>query len=259
LSGPKIGFLDIETSPIIAYVWSRWKQNIAINQIAADWHVMSWAFKWKGSSEIIYMDQRNAKRIEDDKKILKPLHALIDDADIIVAHNGDEFDLKKLNARFILNGLKPPSPYKTFDTMKVARQKFGFTACSLEYLVDKLCHLKKDKHARFQGQDLWTECLKGNPDAWDEMEKYNKQDVKVLEPLYERLSPWDQRINHSLYTHGAEHVCSCGSRDFQSRGYAYTAQGKFHVYYCKRCGAWTRGRENLRDKEQKKNTRIGAP
>jgi hypothetical protein len=26
-------------------------------------------------------------------------------ADVVVAHNGDRFDLKKINARFVINGL----------------------------------------------------------------------------------------------------------------------------------------------------------
>lgn len=258
LSVGKVLFLDIETAPIIAYVWGRWKQNIAVNQIHTDWHVLSWAAKWRGSSEILYMDQRKSRNIEDDAKIMKSMHALIDSADVIVTQNGDHFDLRKLNARFILNGLKPPSPYKSFDTKKVAQERFGFTACSLEYLGERVCGIKKDKHEKFQGMDLWKECLKGNVAAWREMEKYNKQDVVVLEALFEKLSPWDSRINMSLYTHGKDHVCRCGSRDHQARGYAFTVQGRFHRYQCKRCGAWTRGTQNLRDLGEKRSIKVAA-
>jgi hypothetical protein len=133
--GPKVLLLDIETSPIISYVWALFDQNIALNQIKTDWHLLSWAAKWLDSDKVMYMDQRNVKNIENDKKLLQHIWKLLDEADVVIWQNGDKFDGKKLNARFIMNGMKPPSSYKTIDTLKLAKKYFGFTVINLNILV----------------------------------------------------------------------------------------------------------------------------
>src|SRR5690606_7750710 len=124
--GPKILFLDIETAPILAYVWNLWDQDVGLNQIKSDWFILAWAAKWLGdpASKIIYRDQSRAKNIEDDSQILREMWKLLDEADIIVTQNGKAFDEKKLNARFILNGMKPPSSFKHIDTAQIAKKKF---------------------------------------------------------------------------------------------------------------------------------------
>ncbi len=254
---PKILLLDIETAPMLAYVWSIWEQNVGLNQIKADWHLLSWAAKWLDDSptKIMYMDQRNRKDLTDDKEILKGIWDLMDEADIIITQNGRAFDNKKLNARFVMNGLKPPSPYKQIDTKELAKKKFGFTSNKLEYMTDKLCKkYKKLKHGKFSGMELWIQCLKNNPAAWREMEKYNKYDVLSLEELYNVLSPWDTTINFNLYRESGD-SCNCGSKKFHRRGFAYTNTGKFQRLVCIKCGSWTRDNINLIDKFHKKSLR----
>lgn len=254
-SGPKILVFDIETSPILAWVWDLWDQNIALNQIEKDWEVLSWSAKWLGDSpkKIMYQDRRKAK---NDKELLKGIHSLLNEADIVVTQNGKRFDSKKLNARFILNGMKPPSNYKHIDTCEIAKNKFGFTSNKLEYLSDKLCKkYKKSKHKKFPGMELWTQCLAGNKEAWNEMESYNKFDILSLEELYTVISPWDNKINFNLYRLDDEIICNCGSDNFQKRGYAYTTTGKFQRFQCIDCGSWSRGSENLLTKDKRKSLR----
>lgn len=258
---PKILVFDIETAPILGYVWSIWEQNIGLNQIKSDWHLLAWAGKWYGepANTIKYMDQRKAKNIEDDKIILKGIWDLLDQADIVVTQNGKEFDSKKLNARFILNGMKPPSPYKHVDTKQIASSKFGFTSNKLEYMTNKLCtKYRKLTHTKFPGFTLWTECLAGNIEAWKEMERYNKQDVLSTEELYTKLQPWDNSINTNHYSDDRNTKCPCGSSNFEKRGFFYTATSKFQRYLCKACGAWTRGRSNLHSKEKAASLRMKA-
>src|ERR1700722_10331801 len=146
----KVLLFDIETAPIIGYVWGLWDQTVGLNQIKSDWHLLSWSAKWLDdpASKVMYMDQRNEKNIENDKNILKALWKLLDAADVVITQNGIRFDSKKVNARFILNGMKPPSSYKHIDTCKIASRVFGFTSNKLEYLTDKLnTKYKKLKHA----------------------------------------------------------------------------------------------------------------
>jgi uncharacterized protein YprB with RNaseH-like and TPR domain len=237
----KVLCFDIETAPMLAYVWGLWDQNVALNQIAQDWHVMSWAAKWLDGEKIFYADQRNAKDIKDDKKTLEGIWKLLNEADVVVTQNGKNFDSKKLNARFIMNGMPPPSPYKHIDTLVLAKRHFAFSSNKLEYLSDKLTVNKKSKHKKFAGFDLWVECIKGNKEAWAEMEHYNKQDVVTTEELYKRLAPWGGTgVNLNIFRSAEEFLCQCGSNDLKHDGYHTTNTGKFRRFVCqnKKCGAW---------------------
>ncbi len=246
MSKPKILFYDIETAPLMGYAWGLWDQNIGLNQIHTDWHVLSWAAKWLGSKEVLYKDQRAKSDVTNDKQLLKGMWDLLDEADIVVTQNGKEFDQKKLNARFVYHGFQPPSPYKHIDTLKLARKHFAFTSNKLAYLTDKLCKkYKKTASRKFQGFDLWKECLGGNISAWKEMEKYNKYDVLSLEELYSKLIPWDSSVNFNLYRTDDVTRCTCGSTHFQKRGFYYTASGKFQKHRCMKCGAETYSGKNL--------------
>lgn len=258
---PKILVYDIETAPILGNVWALWDQNVALNQIEKDWHILSWAAKWLDDpkTKIMYADQSKVKDIADDKKILKELWDLLNEADIVITHNGKKFDEKKLNARFILNGLPPTDPYRHIDTLQIAKRRFGFTSNKLEYLSGKLApNQKKSEHKKFPGFSLWTECLKGNQAAWAEMKKYNVKDVIALEEVYHKLAAWDNSINFNTYNDSDENVCKCGNTEFHKRGFHYTNSAKYQVYRCKECGHSTRGKENLLSKEKRKGLRPGA-
>jgi DNA polymerase elongation subunit (family B) len=192
----KVLIFDIETAPILAHVWGLFDQNVGLNQIQSDWHVLSWAAKWADdpSSKILYQDQRNAKDVTNDKKILESIRDLLDQADLVVTQNGIKFDSKKLNARFLFHDIKSPSSYRHRDTLRMAKKHFNLTSYKLEYMTDKFCKkYKKLKHKKFPGHELWKECLKGNKEAWKEMEKYNKHDVLATEELYNILKEWDFR------------------------------------------------------------------
>ena len=71
---------------------------------------------------------------ENDFHVVKKVWELLNEADIVVAHNGDKFDMRKCNARFIYHGLGPISPVKSIDTLKVARKYFYFNANHLNNL-----------------------------------------------------------------------------------------------------------------------------
>ncbi len=262
LAGPKVLLFDIETAPILAHVWGLWDNNVALNQIVSDWHVLSWSAKWldDAPNKVMYMDQRNAKNIEDDKKLLQGIWDLLDKADIVITQNGKNFDTKKLNARFVMQGFQPPSSVKHIDTKIIASKIFGFSSNRLEYMTDKLCtQYKKLKHTKFPGHEMWRECLNGNLEAWKEMERYNTQDVLALEELYRKLIPWDNSINFNLYHDEEDHVCKCGSTTFIKNGFYYTSSGKFQKHKCKQCGAEHRDKHNLFSKEKRASLKMSTP
>jgi DNA polymerase elongation subunit (family B) len=259
LKGPRVLLLDIETAPMLGYVWGLFDQNVSLNMIHSDWHVLSWAAKWLGEKKIMYMDQRKAKAIEDDSTILKGVWTLLDEADIVITQNGISFDVKKLKARFVLHNIKPPSSFRHIDTLRIARKHFAFTSNKLEYLSHKLnTKYKKLKHKKFEGFELWKECLAGNQAAWKEMEKYNKYDVLALEEVYYKLIPWDGSIDFNVYNDSTDTVCKCGSSNFEKRGFSFTNVGKFQRYQCRACGSWTHSKINLLSKEKRQSLRPGG-
>lgn len=254
-TGPKILVFDIETSPLISYTWGIWDQNIALNQIETDWNVLSYSAKWLNAppKEIMYEDLRNEKDVTNDKPILQGIWDLLDEADIVITQNGKAFDVKKLNARFVLHGFQPPSSFKHIDTYQLAKSKFAFTSNKLEYMTDKLCvKYKKLSHKKYPGFALWKACLAGDQEAWKEMEKYNKYDVLSLEELYNILAPWDS-TNFDIYRDAADHVCTCGHNKFINKGFKYLSSGKYRRFKCTKCGKETRGKENLLSKEKRKS------
>lgn len=261
---PKVLIYDIETAPLLGSVWALFDQNVGLNQIAKDWHVLSWSAKWLDApeNEVMYMDQRDKKNIEDDFSILQGIWKLLDEADIVITQNGKKFDNKKLNARFILSGMQPPSSYRNIDTLEIAKRHFAFTSNKLEYMTDKLCvkYKKQVNHGQFQGFNLWKECLAGNLEAWKEMEHYNKYDVLSLEELYKILIVWDNRINFNVYNEGLVNFCKCGSSDFIKNGFAHSNTAKFQKFKCKKCGSEVRSKENLLPKEKRQSlTRPATP
>ena len=244
----KILILDIETAPVLAYVWRLFKENVGLDQIQGDWCILSFAAKWLGDNKVYYYDQAKVADIHDERVLLLALHAMLDEADIVVAHNGRRFDLKKINARFLKAGMSPPSPYQIVDTLEIAKGAFAFTSNKLAYLTD---HLNKDfkklDHGQYPGFKLWAAVLAGDKKAWAEMRKYNEYDVLSLEETYLLLRPWDKRHpNVAVGSSGEDPVCpTCGGTRLYRRGFQNTNTGQYRRYSCGSCGSWSRSRYTL--------------
>jgi len=244
----KILIIDLETAPTLAYVWGLFDQNIGIDQIKQDSYVLCWSAKWLGKKQILFDSIKNyplfKKQPHNDYHIALSAHKLISEADVIVAHNGDSFDLKWLNYIFIKHGLKPAPPYKSVDTLRVARSNFYFTSNKLDFISQRLGVGAKVKH---EGFGLWVKCMTGCNKAWKRMEKYNKQDVLILEEVYLKLRPFMKRhpmINppklKTEYLGVVDNRCPvCNSSRMEKRGTRVNTTGRFTRYQCQDCGRWT--------------------
>lgn len=241
----RVLILDIETAPLEAYVWGLRDQNISLAQIKKDWFVMAWGAKWLDSKDWIYADQRYAKPMDNDKKILENLWTLLDQADIVITQNGKRFDAPRLNARFIMHGMRPPAPYRHLDTYQLVKQVAEFTSHKLEYLTDKLnTKYKKLHHSKFPGWSLWTECLNGNKAAWEEMKKYNIHDVLSTEELYNKIRAWAPETMPKVFniTDKARECSTCGHVGQMREGKPRMAKEyKYVQHSCLKCGVWQKG------------------
>ena len=235
----KVLLYDIETTPSLGYVWGKWEQNVI--EFKSEWEVLSVAHKWLGDRAVQAVGQNTMS--EED--IVKHVHSLFEEADVVIAHNGDRFDQKKMNAKFIEFGLNPPAPYKTIDTLKIARKYFAFNSNKLDDLGRVLGAGRKVETGGFS---LWKGCIENDPAAWKKMLKYNKQDVQLLEKVYLKLRPWMD--NHPALNNMTDRPSACPKCNtegkMQARGFATTKVAKRRRYQCAGCGGWCQGRHTLK-------------
>lgn len=240
----RVLIIDIETAPIRAYVWGIWQQNVGTNMIESDWFCLTWAAKWLFEDKV-YSGKLTPAEVkkQNDGRIIKGIWQLLNEADIVIAHNGDKFDLPKLNSRFILNKLQPPLPYQSIDTLKHIRRQFGFTSNKLDY-VNKLLNLERKSDTG--GFQLWERCMIGEQKALDEMESYNVTDVRILEETYLHIRAWIKpHPNMGLFIlDESQHRCpSCGSDEMKEMGkHYYTTANAYESMRCSNCGATARKR-----------------
>ena len=229
---PRVLIFDIETSPMLAWVWGFYKQYINPEAVKIPVKVLCYCAKWYGEDTVMFQRRKSG----DDKQVIKGLWDLFDQADYVVAHNGKAFDEKQVVARMIAHGMKPPSPYKNVDTLITARSIMAAGCNKLDYLARYIGAGQKAEH---EGFPLWLKCMDMDKAAWETMEDYNIQDVLILEELYTELRPWDKRHpNVALYYPDDVTRCvCCGGTEFKKlRQTAKTALSEFQALRCKACG-----------------------
>ena len=253
---PKILVLDIETAPISSFVWALWKQDIYIDQIISDWFMLSWSAKFLGSNEILSARLYSEEVTDEcDFRIVKQLWNILDEADIVIAHNGDQFDIPKIKTRFLINGLPPTSFYQQIDTLKIARKEFGFSSNKLDFLARSF-GIPPKISTDFK---LWVRCMKGEDKALEEMETYNKHDVEILEDVYYKLRPYiKNHPNVSLFNEDSADRCpTCGGKHLTPNKFYFTSVGKFQVYKCEDCEALSRSRKCIKRTTTTSNLSLG--
>ncbi len=230
---------DLEITPILGWTYEMWDTRVI--RVEREPEIMSVSWKWLGEKAV---SNDNTNGDDDDLAVTTVLWDLMDDADIVVAHNAKKFDNRVAAARFMMHGFPPPSPYKTVDTLLAARRFFRFPSNSL----NDLCHMlglgtkPKTTHA-----SLWHDCIAGDEKAWEKMVKYNNNDVVLLEKLYLKLRPYI--TNHPNVSVRKEDGCPrCGSKKTEWRGRYTTNTSTYKRFVCKKCGAWSR--ERVMDKEE---------
>ena len=209
------------------------------------------AWQWLGtdsvsSTSVLKDPERFQKCFHDDYFVVKSLHALLEDADILVAHNGDRFDWPMFNWRCVVHNLPPPKKPRLVDTLKIAKKEFKAESNSLRYLTKWLDVDGKDHSPN------WQKIFQGDVQEIKDCERYCRQDIRALRGLYLRLRPYaTSHANLNPMLTGIHHdTCpKCLSDDLERRGFNYTNAGKFQSYRCKCCGSWSQGKKNLKTVE----------
>ena len=248
MNKPRVLLYDIENSPSLAYIWQLYHEVTSTEMVENDWYVLCWAAKWVGERKVHsgalpdYSSYKNDPT--NDKPTLKALWKLLDEADICIAHNGQSFDRRKVNARFVYHGMRPPSPYRMIDTLLIARKEFMFLSNKLN---DLGTYFKVGEKVDTGGFQLWKDCMNGDPIAWRKMVRYCKGDILLLEKVYYKLLPYmTNHPNLAAFNEDVDTVACprCNSENIHFRGYAYTNVSKFQRFKCTDCGGWGRVRDN---------------
>jgi hypothetical protein len=244
MNEPNILIWDIETAHAIAALFSLYQDSVPIQNVLQEWYIICASWKWLGKKQVYATSvlddiERFEKDPNDDYHVLKTLRGVIEQADAIVHHYGDRFDLPKFNTRLLYHGLDPLPDIPQIDTYKICKNKFKFLSNKLDYVGQYLGVGEKITTS----PKLWLRCLMGEKDAVREMVKYNKQDVELLERVYVKLAPFAQaaqrKLNMNLW-YGDNNVCpTCGDANLHRRGYRTTRVSKFARFQCQSCGTWS--------------------
>lgn len=227
----RILLLDIETAPNQVFVWGLFNQFVSIDQIIKPGYTMCYSAKWYGKPEI-YFDSINRS---SPMEMTASIHRLLSQADVVVHWNGKKFDIPTLNKEFIKYRFVPPAPFKQLDLIETSKRRFRFTSNKLDFVAQEL-GLGKKLDTDFQ---LWVDCMEFDPLAWEQMEEYNKNDVVLLEKIYDRFMPWiPDHPNHGLYKENPKVCPNCGGVHYSKRGFSFTLAGKYQRYQCRDCGNW---------------------
>lgn len=237
----RVAFFDIENAPSLGYYYDPWKEGNIVATLRP-WFMLSFAWQELGSKTVHckalcdYPNYKNDR--ENDGQLVKDLWKLFDSFDILIAHNGDRFDKRKANARFLGLGLPPPSPYKTIDTLKIARRVFMLESNKLGSLGE---FLGLGDKLPTTGWDTWRGCIEGDAKSWALMKRYNKHDVALLSQIYDKLKAWAP-THPDLRAPGDEGCPTCASTDVQHRGFNRAKTRVTQRMHCQNCGSWFSGK-----------------
>lgn len=227
-------FFDIETSPMITYTWRIGsKVSLSPDQIIEDVKVISICYKWEGEEEVHALAWDKGR---DDKRMLSEFIKIANTADILVAHNGDRFDLSLLRTRCIYHRIPMFPKYRTLDTLKKSKGNFRFSSNKLDYIAKYLGVGAKLKH---EGFPMWDKCMKGDENALNAMIEYNKVDVVVLEDVYQVMKHYIKPETHAgVLQEKPKYTCPiCAHEDISLVKIDVTEKGTIsRVVQCDDCG-----------------------
>lgn len=239
----RILLYDLEAYPATGRFWGHRMYDQNIIKVVDHKMICSVAYKWLNESQIYChaLPHYFKKPVGyvSNKRLLKDFHKAYVNADIVVTHNGNQYDEKELHQAFFLNDFKDPPPHHSVDTLKIFRSRFRFVSNRLDDLAKRLDVGKKHKHS---GYGMWEQCMKGDAKSWSEMILYNMHDVRILERVYLKVRAWDRK-HPNLSNFTRTWTCpTCESENIQHRGKQVYPSGHKQRYHCQDCGAWSMGK-----------------
>lgn len=250
-------FWDIETSPNLAYIWRPgYKISVTHDNIIKERAIICICYKWEKENKVhtLVWDEGC------DIKLCKDFMAVMEQADEMVAHNGDRFDMKWFRARCLKHDIGVPKDVTLVDTLKLSRAKFELNSHRLDYIAKFLLGYGKIDTSF----GLWKGVLDGCEKSMAHMVRYCKRDVKILQEVYEYIVKHTKVKTHVGVLEGKDGwTCpSCGSSHVIRNGKKVGATGAVrqrmhcqdcgHMYYISQANT-KKYAEHILDKKEKEN------
>jgi DNA polymerase elongation subunit (family B)/predicted RNA-binding Zn-ribbon protein involved in translation (DUF1610 family) len=252
--GPNVLLYDIETSLELVSVFDlQHNDYIDPSSIVLERHLVSVAWKLLDAPKVHAVSLLDNQKLferdpHNDKHVLEVFSKVLMEADVVVGHNSDAFDMKFIETRMLHHNMDPLPPITSLDTYKAAKARFRFNSNKLTYLGSFLGVGKKMETSH----GLWMKVLNGDKKAIKEMVEYNKEDVRLLERVFKKLQPYmANHINRELY--GEVGCPRCGSNHIQSRGVHRAISNTYQRFQCQECHGWFR---EVKAKTKRTNHRV---
>ena len=111
-------FFDIETSPCVGWFWRPgYNLNLDYNNILENAKIICICYKWEGDKKT-YSLSWDSK--QNDKKMLQDFIKVLNQANEIIGHNSDKFDIKWIRTRCLIHGVDMIPEYTSIDTLNAA-------------------------------------------------------------------------------------------------------------------------------------------
>lgn len=227
-------FFDIETSPCVGWFWRPgYNLNLDYNNILENAKIICICYKWEGDKKT-YSLAWDSK--QNDKKMLKDFVRILNQANEIIGHNSDKFDIKWLRTRCLIHGIDMMPDYASIDTLKEARKGFNFPSNRLDSIGR---YTGVGKKIKTTGELWYDTCFKNDRKALDKMIKYCIQDVVLLERVYAKMKTFI-KPKYSM----AEDKASCprcNSSNLKLRSNKISGTGvRYKQVQCTDCGTYTK-------------------
>ena len=225
--------------------------------------ICTFGYKWQDEARPKAFDlndwkdifqSRGARAVE--REMVKEAHKIMKQADRVVAHFGQYFDYKYMNTLFTKYGLGEID-VELVDTWRLAKNNLKLSSNRLDAIAKFFGLPTKDK----MDHDDWIKIvMERSVTAMEKMTKYCKQDVLVLEAVYNRLEHLaNPRTHIGLLCGGSRMSCmQCGHDRLHKHDIVVTRTAKYRRFKCPNCGS-KRNKITLRqsyalgiDKEPKK-------
>lgn len=227
--------IDIETSTDKGEFYGQLHEARIVKMIEES-HITGFAVKWYGEKKIFVYDLKDFRGSE--KKLLQKILWWTEQADYSIAHNGDKFDFKVINARLDKYHLPLISPIKTIDTLKIARKLWKLASYKLDFIGWYYDLGRKTQRPEINGPMTEGQRRKEK--------KYNGNDVLLLEKVFNLQLPHIGylpmfRIPKPKLNISEDKTCpreDCGSSHTNSRGSRVSEGWLWQQLYCKGCYRW---------------------
>lgn len=230
---PKILFYDIETKPLLAYIWRLGEQGVYHSQLAERgnaYDIICISYAWD--------DGKPAKTLhwgyqeQDSRKMIQEFDKIVKQATVPIGKNSDRFDVKHINTQRMLQDLDPFPDWADCadDVEKQLRKHFVFPSQSLDY-ISKLMGL--GGKLKMEMQD-WVDIVeRRNKDSFTKMLEYNRKDVEDTRAIWNKVKRYIHPKFNVATFYGDFRCVNCGSQDLRKDGVRHRGKTTYQVFFCK--------------------------